>query len=220
MKLKDIRGSYEVVVSLGGSCWPAMNLRRHNLRNFSGPLDWFFSLSLPDVNRLLKNKFNGFMEIENMHLLENTNAIYEDGIPQKTRSYLIRDSNYKIISVHDFPIIPDQNWTATYPTYKEKINYLTNRFLEKITTSESMLFVRWGASYEEAVELQLVLSQITKKHFNILILHPVGGVQNVSELDWGIERVCAVKVPHDATSISTWDYVLEGIKLTNQETVD
>lgn len=66
MNLKEIKGSYDVIASLGSACNPAMELKRLNLRTFSGPLDWSVSLSLSDVNRLLKNKFSNFMELENM----------------------------------------------------------------------------------------------------------------------------------------------------------
>jgi hypothetical protein len=223
LNLNDIKKSYDVIVSLGSSCSPAMQLRRHNLRRFSGPLDWSVSLTLSDVSRLLKNKFDGFMEIKNMRLLEETHFFLDEGVAvlprdgstQPIKSYFVKDTYYNILSVHDFPILPNQDWSVTYPSYKEKLNYRINRFLEKITNSQSVLFVRWKASYDEAIELQSVLSEIVNGHFNILILHPVDGSQGVSEMNWGLDKVCSVKVPNDTNDNSTWDFVLNGITLNN-----
>lgn len=216
LKLQDIKGSYDVIVSLGSACNPAVQLRRHNLRTFSGPLDWTVSQSLSDVSRLLKNKFKGFMELKNMCLIEGAFDALDDGIVlEGVKSHLVKDTYYNILSVHDFPIIPNQDWTATYPSYKEKLNYRIERFLEKITFSQSVLFVRWAASYDQAVELKSVLSDIVKGQFNILILYPVDGLEEIIELDWGIDRVCSLKVPNIPFDNSTWDYALQGITINN-----
>ncbi|UYZ00753.1 papain-like cysteine peptidase [Peribacillus frigoritolerans] len=63
LKLQDIKGFYDVIISLGSRCGPSLNLRRHNLRQFSFPLDWVVSNSLPDVSRILKNRFAGFIDL-------------------------------------------------------------------------------------------------------------------------------------------------------------
>lgn len=55
MNLQDIKGSYDLIVSLGSACNPTLQLKRLNLRSFtSSPLDWNYSPFLVDVNRLLK----------------------------------------------------------------------------------------------------------------------------------------------------------------------
>lgn len=224
MNLQDIKGSYDVIVSLGSACNPATLLKQHNLRRFSGPLDWCVSLSLSDVSRLLKNRFEGFMELENMCLLDETKTYVHndddedpvfpsDESTKPIKAYWVKDTYYNVISMHDFPILPNQHWTVTYPSYKEKLNRRINRFLEKITNSQSVLFVRWGASYSQAVELQSVLSKIVKGQFTILILCPVNDLQNISEVNWGIDRVCAVTVPDKPFDNSTWEYVLNGITI-------
>lgn len=213
MYLNDIKGSYDVIVSLGSACNTAMLLRQYNLRRFSGPLDWKVSGSLSDVNRLLREKFVNFMELENMTLLDGTGNGVDDGIDlQPVSSHIVRD-NY--ISFHDFPIHPNLDWSATYPSFKEKLNYRIDRFLERITNSQSILFVRWAGGYDQAVELQSVLNGIVKGKYNILILEPVEGFQGVKEMNWGIERVCALIVPNLPYDHSTWEYVLNGIILNN-----
>jgi hypothetical protein len=98
LDLQDIKGSYDVIVSLGSACNTAMLLRQHNLRRFSGPLDWKVSGSLSDVNRLLRKKFVNFMELENMTLLDGTGHGVDDGIDlQPVSSHIVRDNYYNII---------------------------------------------------------------------------------------------------------------------------
>ncbi|WP_343929667.1 DUF1796 family putative cysteine peptidase [Peribacillus frigoritolerans] len=79
LKLQEIKGSYDVIISLGSWCGPSLNLRRHNLRRFSFPLDWVVSNSLPDVSRILKNRFVGFMDLKNMKQVDGIASYLDDG---------------------------------------------------------------------------------------------------------------------------------------------
>ncbi|MEH6885683.1 DUF1796 family putative cysteine peptidase [Priestia megaterium] len=221
MNLQDIRGSYDLMLGLGSWCGPSLNLRRHNWRRFSFPLDWMISNSISDVSRLLRNRFTGFMEFQNLqrtdgyaHFLDDGVAIFpEEGGTEPVNAHFIHDTYYNIISVHDFPIIPNVDWPVMYPSYKEKLHQRIARFLEKVENSSSILFIRWAATYEQAVELQSTLEGIVKGQFNILILCPEEGFKGVSEIDWGLDKICAVKVPRIPNDPGTWNYVLEGITL-------
>ncbi|RAS81016.1 peptidase [Priestia endophytica] len=226
MNLQDIKGSYDAVFSLGSACNPALQFQRLNLRRLtSSPLDWSYSPFLSDVNRLLKNSFKGFMELKNMRVVNDKgDYVYaHDGapvVPDKeiqipTKSYVIQDTLYNIFSAHDFPIIANQSWLVTYPSFKKTLNYRIYRFLKKVANSESVLFVRWVANYNEAVELQSILSHMVKGRFNVLILNPVEDLEEITEVDWGLDRTCVVNVPSDPNSDSTWDHVLNGVTLTN-----
>ncbi|RAS73721.1 peptidase [Priestia endophytica] len=226
MNLQDIKGSYDAVFSLGSACNPALQFQRLNLRRLtSSPLDWSYSPFLSDVNRLLKNSFKGFMELKNMRVVNDKgDYVYaHDGapvVPDKeiqipTKSYVIQDTLYNIFSAHDFPIIANQSWLVTYPSFKKTLNYRIYRFLKKVANSESVLFVRWVANYNEAVELQSILSHMVKGRFNVLILNPVEYLEEITEVDWGLDRTCVVNVPSDPNSDSTWDHVLNGVTLTN-----
>jgi len=226
MNLQDIKGSYDLIVSLGSVCNPALQLKRLNLKSFtSSPLDWSYSPFLVDVNRLLKNKFDGFMELENLCLIDDSGkyAYFNDKpltLPHQiiyvpTASYVVQDIHYNIFSAHDFPILPNKHWTTTYSKFKKTLNYKINRFMKRLINSKSILFIRWGANYSETMELRLILSQITSANFKILIINPTEGLEAPSELEWGIEKVCTVNAPIDPNSISTWDYVLNGVTLNH-----
>ncbi|MEK4069066.1 DUF1796 family putative cysteine peptidase [Peribacillus sp. FSL R5-0717] len=78
--------------------------------------------------------------------LDDGDAVFEKGGMQQN-AHFIQDTYYNIISVHDFLIIPNQHWTHLYPAYKEKLNYRINKFIEIISNSKSVLFVRWGGSF-------------------------------------------------------------------------
>lgn len=222
LNLRNTKRSYDVVVSLGSWCGVADELKRHNLRRFSGPFDWVASPSLSDINRLLKNRFEGFMDMANMEVVHHSNFIVNNNddleITANRQTYVIQDTKYNIASWHDFPVIPNQDWTATYPAYKEKLNRRINRFLEKINSSRFTLFVRCNASESEAAELQSVLSGLTKGRFHILIVNPVEGLQEVREKNWALDRVACVEIPFvqsDQTQWrqQDWDYILKGVRV-------
>ncbi|MGQ3381490.1 DUF1796 family putative cysteine peptidase [Priestia endophytica] len=226
MKFEEIKGSYDLMVGLGSWCGPALHLRRHNLRRFSFPLDWVISNSLPDVSRLLKNRFQGFMELKNMkwtegyaHLLDDGDAIFPpEGGTEPVNAHFIEDTYSNIISVHDFPVIPNQDWEVLYPSYKEKLNQRINRFLEKVENSSSILFIRWGVTNpNEAVELKSILSEMTSGKFNILILNAVSGLQEVMPIDWGIDGIASIQVPlENPNDNNVWDYAFQGLTLTDR----
>ncbi|WP_420743319.1 hypothetical protein [Priestia aryabhattai] len=113
------------------------------------------------------------MEIDNMRLIgDSGNSVYIDNnvlkysnqnIHVQRKSYIIQDARYDTFSAHAFPILQNKHWTATYSTFKRKLNYYrVSRFMKRMMNSESILFIRWVAEYEQTVELQSILSKITK----------------------------------------------------------
>lgn len=224
MNLDDIQKSYGVIVSLGGLCQVTNQIKRHHLRTFSGPLDWFYYPSLSDVNRLLQNRFEKFMKLENM-VIEGSESygLIESEFDNQTKwaeriTYCIKDTYYNCFSMHDFPIDSEKDWKSTYPSFKAKLDTRINRFLEKINSSESILFIRIWGNRDEAIELKNVLSKITNKDFNILIVNFKEDISNIVEQNWGISRVCSIELPRYQYrwegDDSDWDYILNKITLT------
>jgi Putative papain-like cysteine peptidase (DUF1796) len=222
LKLKDIKRSYDVVVSLGSWCGVANEMKRHQLRRFSGPFDWITTPSLSVINRLLINRFEGFMEMENMKFVKYSKFLVDSSTENEEvterETYIIMDTKYNIASYHDFPVIPNQSWTADYPSYKEKLHRRINRFFEKINNSKLTLFIRYNASYSEVAELRSILSRLTKGKFHILNVNPVEGLQTVREINWDIDGVVCIEIPYlptDKTQWNSqdWDFILNGIKV-------
>lgn len=214
LKLQDIKKAYDVIIPCGSSCAPTIHLRRYRLRECSLPLDWVYSESLADVGRLIQNKFNGYMELPKLVLLEGTATFFDDDLGiQSVNTYFIKDTSYNVTSVHDFPILPNQQWYEGYPAFKEKLNTRIEKCNKKIAESNSILFIRWATNFKDALAFHNHVSSIAKHKFSILILNPSDDATSISELDWGINNLCVVQVPNRIDDNKIWDFVYEGISL-------
>jgi hypothetical protein len=228
MNLQTLQGSYNLIASLGSWCGPALYSERHNLRKYSFPFDWIQTPFLLDVNRLLKNKFQGFMELENMvekdilanYIDDNGYPIFKSGTQDPMRAHYVTDTQYNIDSVHDFPIIPHQPWTLQYSPYKVRLNHRIQTFLNQIAQSHRILFIRYEwmpTSYEDVIILKSILTEMTNGNFNILLIETVdNGLQGVKDMNFGTpdDGICWVQVSREnCTNPSIWDVLLKGITL-------
>ncbi|MFD7520780.1 DUF1796 family putative cysteine peptidase [Paenibacillus chitinolyticus] len=208
MRLQDLAGSYDSVFSLGQNCLPAIQMERHGLRSSAGVLDWMMSDSLADVNRLLGRRFDGFMELAHMSVVEPVTL---------QPNYQVKDSAYGVISVHDFPVnrnSPEQLFT--YGEFKEKLNRRINRFLKKLSEEKRILFIRMHGTYEETAELEQVLNGLVAYEYKILLVE-YEQVPGLVELDWPLPHTCAVQVPYadiwNFNSDRWWDTFFADISL-------
>ena len=80
---------YVNIISLGGNCFVASNLKELGLRNKSYPFDWTTSFDFYSVIDLIKNNFEGFLDYNNLYQYS------------KYKSYYYNDK-YKIGFIHDF----------------------------------------------------------------------------------------------------------------------
>ncbi|MDR9855609.1 DUF1796 family putative cysteine peptidase [Paenibacillus sp. VCA1] len=217
-----MKGAYDIIVSLGSWCGPSIFLWRRQLRRFSLPLDWMISNSVTDLTRLLKNRFEGFMELGQLRKIDGTSAYLEEGIavPQQGGTYqsahYILDTRYNVISVHDFPIVPNQDWTAAYNVYSNKLAHRVHRFLNVLQHSRSVVFIRWGEIGEaEAVELHAVLRSLTPGSCKILFMQTVSGLESIQEIDWGQDDIGTLQVPLERPyDEAAWNRIMNGLSLT------
>ncbi|MCM3214239.1 DUF1796 family putative cysteine peptidase [Niallia taxi] len=226
LNLQELKGSYDLLLGIGSWCGPSLNLRRHNLRRFAFPLDWMVSNSVSDVTRLFNNKFQGFMEFPNLVQTEGSSSSLDDGVAvmpaqggaEPVNAHFIYDTFYNITSVHDFPIVPNQDWSVHYPAYKEKLQKRISSLFEKLASSPKVLFIRWGfATQEEAGALYDAISQLRNGlPFNLLIMQPVSGIQTASDMHWSHPSICAVQVPlEEPNNNAIWDEVYSGLSVTS-----
>ncbi|CAH0118482.1 MULTISPECIES: DUF1796 family putative cysteine peptidase [unclassified Paenibacillus] len=210
MKLAEIKGVYHSIFSLGFNCTPAIQLEANKLRPFAGVLDWTVSAYLSDVNRLLKNRFAGFMELPNLKML--------DFIPNHP-NYVVQDTYYNMVSSHDFPIrAGSDSYLSSYPEFKEKLNRRVARTLEKMASDPKLLFVRLNGTFEEASELQSVLASMVTHDFRVLLVNYTQ-VPYIVDLEWPLEKVCSVELPafdmYASNYDPNWNILLEGIQYVN-----
>jgi len=199
------RGTYHAFISLGATCQTAYQLSRLKLRKFSGPLDWFISSPSSKLSHLLETRFNGFMELDNLRLINIVD-----------NHYVLRDMEYHVDSYHDFPIPYNPN--QLYPQFKEKMDRRVSRFLKTIKTGP-ICFVRTQTSSSEARLLEQALHGISCKDFKILIVnfHNQLG-EGVIYDDWGLQRVSSVKIPSGKNwrgSDHHWDLIMKGYSLNS-----
>ncbi|MCD9026425.1 DUF1796 family putative cysteine peptidase [Cohnella silvisoli] len=202
MKWKDCAGAYMAYISLGSTCQTAYQLQRLNLRKFAGPLDWFISRSVTDVARLIRNRFNGFMELNHLQVLGTEPA-----------HFIVRDNSYDIVSYHDFPLM--RRWTDAYPDFKQKLNRRVNAMITAAKNSPLCL-VRIDTSMMEAQQLYAALTTIIPGEFQLLIVNNSDRVQEVRHEDWGLRHIGSVTVPNGADwrgSNFAWDQVMYGFQL-------
>ncbi|GGA05465.1 amino acid permease [Paenibacillus marchantiophytorum] len=206
MKLADIKGTYDAIFSLGDLCGPSIQLEKHKLRPYSGVLDWMGSHQLSDVNRLLRNRFEGFMQLPNLNVLGYASQ----------KIFLVVDEAYNVASNHDFFVArntPDH--LATYPEVKAKYDRRVARFLEKTTTCSHLLFIRTGGTLEEVRELHAVLSGLVTHHFTILFVEHTK-VTGIVETEWPLPSVCSIQLPDNDVLFGNdllWAQILQGIYL-------
>ncbi|WAH37521.1 DUF1796 family putative cysteine peptidase [Alicyclobacillus dauci] len=189
MRLKDLMGTYNAIFSLGDLCLASIQLRKNNLRPFAGVLDWMASPSLSDVNRLLRNRFAGFMEMSNLRVIGYAGTYAEDD------TICVSDDAYNIVSNHDF--LTNKNTISNLSGYSEvryKLDRRIQRFLEKAATCEKILFIRTEGAFKEVLELHETLSGLVKNDFRILIINHTN-VSGIVEKHWPIDKVCAIELP-------------------------
>lgn len=82
LKEKCRQGVFKHYISLGHSCYVAMDLEELGLRDASYPLDWVNS-PFGAAERAIKTRFDTFLEYDNLYQSKRTPTVY------KNRDYMI-----------------------------------------------------------------------------------------------------------------------------------
>lgn len=205
MDLSQLKGEYDAIFSLGDLCLASIQLKKHNLRPYSGVLDWMASPELSKVNTLIENQFIGFLEYDNLRVIG-----YADSF------ICVLDDGYNLVSNHDFD--GEKNtltYLGAYAEVMEKYERRIRRFLSEMDNAKRILFVRTEGSLEDAAVLQDVLSKLVKHDFSILLINHTY-VQGIVEKSWPLEKVCSIEFPNQDKwegNHDLWKEVLSGIRL-------
>jgi len=203
MELTQLKGDYDAIFSLGDLCLTSIQLKKHNLRPYSGVLDWIASPDLSKVNELLENQFLDFLAFKNLRVIG-----YADN------NICVLDDGYNLVSNHDFDI--EKNTLEHLGSYSEvmkKYDRRIKRLLKEMKSAKRILFVRTEGTLEDAAILQDVLSKIVKRDFSILLINHTA-VSGVVERAWPLEKVCSLEFPNTDMwegNHDLWDAVLSGI---------
>ena len=117
---------FDNVISLGGNCNIALNLKELGFRKASYPFDWLVSYDVEKVVFLIENDFKGFLNYQNLQQYSNNRCCYYD-VENDLHFY------------HDF----DQylSLRVQLPKVREKYRRRIRRFYMDIT--KPTLFVRY-----------------------------------------------------------------------------
>ncbi|UQZ83950.1 hypothetical protein SK3146_03162 [Paenibacillus konkukensis] len=207
MKLDDLKGKYDYVISLGAACQTTYQLQRNGLRTISGPIDWLVTNSLHKLNLALLDKF--------ICIMDKGSLKYEGEHEGKLKMH---DTLNDMLSVHDFS--KEIGFEKSYENFKEKLDRRIQRFFDILKEAETILFVRTQAySIDELWMLRMILKIHTKAKFKILAVNYTID-HKIIECNWGIEDVCVVEIPSPSDrwqgDDDAWERMLSGISLKNK----
>lgn len=206
MQRQQVLGTYDAIFSLGDLCLTSMQLKKFQLRPYSGVFDWVATPQLSKVNELLRNRFKDLLKFENLRVTGYAGD----------HMICVADDHYHFVSNHDFPIGKNTlTYLGSYPEVMAKYKRRTDRFLYQMATAKRILFVRTEGSFEDVLELQTVLRDLVVHDFNIIVIQHED-VDTLVEKHWPLEHVYAVAMPNKDPwegNHALWEALFDGITL-------
>ncbi|MEW9110885.1 MAG: DUF1796 family putative cysteine peptidase [Cytobacillus gottheilii] len=207
MRFQQIKGKYDATFSLGHLCLASMQLRKFQLRPFSGVLDWVGSPNLGNINHLISDDFHDFLNFQHLKPIKYLS----------TTDLYVWDSYYDIGFNHDFKTdLNSLQQLGGYDLVKEKYDRRIARFNNKLKTSKRILFIRTEGKREEIEALQQILAQKCSGDFELLVVNHKP-VQTMSEQFWNIPNVTVAEMPNDKIwdgNDTHWAELFEGVTLS------
>lgn len=121
------------IVSLGFFCSVAMELERCGIRSVSLPFDWLITGNYEAVLKLIANRFDRFLDMNNLYQEYDINPAY------------YYNDVYDLHFYHDFN--PHLTLEEQYNSVRQKYDRRINRFYEII--KEPTVFIRYCSDEEE-----------------------------------------------------------------------
>ena len=145
-----MRNTYDAIISLGGNCGAASQLRMRGLRPQSMPFDWTYMTGPDTIEWLCKGFGEGFRDF---CLKENLEPIIHEASGLAPYKYHDRASGYNFI--HHF-------WTSADTLHGYRITYdviqrRLKRMLKVLNDSDSVLFIlATNFEYEPSIAVRLL----------------------------------------------------------------
>ena len=119
---------FDHIVSLGGACAPAWQIRTFTGRDTAYPFDWLV-LPFDSLVGLIERDFDGFMAPDAFSPMLDRKAI--------------RNTRFPCMHLHDFPNpVRDEGWRALVPGVMERYRFLIGRWRDLVAGDARVLFVR------------------------------------------------------------------------------
>lgn len=206
MKLSQMNQSYDLILSMGYNCQPALHMRDNLVRSFTGPLDWVITNSILQLINQLENGFVDYMKMENLKII---GSVYGH--------FSVEDTATSILSFHDFPVPQNGAQQITnYSEFRMQLDRRIERFYKSAQASKKALYVRHQASVQDAVTLRLALERISGGEVYLLIVNYSEGTI-VKDANWDLPFIAAVEIPiTEPLRADAWKQILSGIVLSDK----
>ena len=155
--------SYDFIASLGSACIVADKIQKNDLRLFSGPLDWIVSNPGSTI-KFLESNFNDFLKLDNLKI---------KGIHENNSTYLVQDTKYNLLFVHDF--LKDCPLINQHMNINNKYNKRILNFYSWCSKADSALFIMYFPTMDDYLpQVKELISTLKEKFpdldFDLLIL--------------------------------------------------
>lgn len=153
---------FDKVIGLGQSCQVAHQIRANfPQQTESYILDWFGLYDRQSLMRLLKDGVHNLAQAENIEDLG-----FHDHKWRKTR-----DKKYNVSMLHAF--LRKQTIEEAYPVFREKMNYLADRWENLMASRSRVLFVRLKAANDEGAFafIDALSAAYPQLDFSLLVLN-------------------------------------------------
>lgn len=137
MNTNNEKKQFNIIISLGGSCCTAHNIRYRNLRYCSMPFDWLFIKNETPISKLIdcfNNNFKEFMQQKNL-----VELVGDERGTDCAGHYQYKDLFTEYRTIHDFkkPANDNKEFNRVKKIYDRRIKKMYN-YLNK---SQSVMFV-------------------------------------------------------------------------------
>jgi hypothetical protein len=126
--------AYDQIITLGGACSPAWQVRNYTGKTNAMPFDWLV-LPFRSLVSIIEHDFHGFTEPDAFEL---------------TPCGVI-NRKFPLLHAHDFHLDAEnpEGWKIEITTVRSKFEYLINRWRETLSGSNRILFIRHQAHFDE-----------------------------------------------------------------------
>ncbi len=202
---------YDLIVSLGGNCMVAHNLRYRNMRPFSLPFDWIYMQNEKPLKYLTK----GFKDrFEKLCLFDNL-----EKVPGNNSHKIIYRDNYSgfLFPNHFERDILD---TKEYKKVYKKLRRRVDRLFDVIERNKSILFIlasEISFSEKDILDLKTTLSQLYPQkilHFRIMCFNSNNNEEKILEDNIHIHKYTRPQNEYDFTKTNYEWAFLDSIKPT------
>jgi len=161
------RKRFDLIFSIGEACSCTESLRKYDLQRCSYPFDWLFGSNFVGRCKILANKFDNFIEKEDLEYSYEEKSIKCSAYHNK-----INDITFN----HDF--LKEIPFDTAYNLVKEKYDRRIKRLLDEIDKSDSILAVYMESpttnhsiiTNEEIIEGYFILKEAFGDKLNLLYI--------------------------------------------------